>query len=258
MNQPFFASGNRRDWSVSVGLAVIVATVSGCTDLVSDKPAKTVKVAREKVDTAPQPILKPKVVVEEPKPDLEPLIEALADVQSDEEERIREGTASLAKLAVDELRRVEVNELLVPLLEAENKFIRRNVILALRVWANGSTVPALVAKLSLKMPSQRKVVIDLLGYLKPKQAIVPLAERLANAFDRAHIIKALIEIGPPVEEEMLEQIESESAEVRLAVCQVLHQVGTDECIDTLLEAVEDQDTRVAVAAMRAVTAVESR
>jgi hypothetical protein len=253
-------SGNRicRDRTGAVCLALLVMTAGGCGDLVSEKPPKAVKKARETVESDPQPIHKPKVVVEEQKPDVDPFIGALADIQSEDEERIREGTAVIAKLEVDELRRGEVNELLVPLLASENNFIRRNVVLGLRVWANDSTVPALVKQLAIEIPAQRKTVIDLLGFLKPKQAIGPLADRLGNAFDRSHVIKALIEIGPAVEEEMLVQIESESAEVRLAVCQVLHRVGTAECLDTLLEVVEDQDTRVAVAAMRAVTAVESR
>jgi HEAT repeat protein len=111
-----------------------------------------------------------------------------------------------------------------------------------------AAVPAIIESTGLVMTPYGRALVRSMG----EPAVEPLVELLNETNDRAaqmQIIIAIGAIGPPAVEaadELLPKLESEHADIRIAVCDSLGLIkpSIDMVRDTLLKALSDSDGRV--------------
>lgn len=148
---------------------------------------------------------------------------------------------------------------LVPRLADTKEPIRDAAVTALGKWADADDVPLVAGVLARQQNDIRHRGIQVLGKIGGPEAAVAIADRLESAFDRELATRTLKSMGADAEPAVVTFAESRDKYVRIAVVEVLHEVGTAEgCGEELRVLVEDPEPEVATAAIRALDKVASR
>jgi len=101
-------------------------------------------------------------------------------------------------------------------------------------------------------------MIQALGKLRDPRAAGPPARRLSNFGDRSHAGKALRELGPVAEPEVLKCLQHRDAGVRTEACKILKYIGSQQSITALREAARDPNPSLADEAQAALDAITQR
>ncbi len=147
---------------------------------------------------------------------------ALGDLRSNDVNRRAAGARALAQVKLDPKYQGEVSKALDARILDGDQNVRLEAANALRVWATGENVSALIQSLALcqddffqqRNPETRKIVIEVLGKLGDAKAIPALAERLSNASDRALAGNALIQFGAKAAPDVDQYLTHSDAPVR--------------------------------------------
>src|SRR5262249_28362514 len=104
-----------------------------------------------------------------------------------------------------------------------------------------------------------------LGELKDERAIAPVARFLTNERHVKSTAQALVALGPAVEEPVLKHLDHERHTVRVGVCDVLKEVGTEKSLPALRERLAKEKREmwagyrdVVAAAQEAIERIEGR
>jgi HEAT repeat protein/lysophospholipase L1-like esterase len=133
--------------------------------------------------------------------------------------------ASLARAELYPPRQAEVAKVLEKLLNAKDRLTAGKAADALTVWATRDQVPSLVAALEDMNPFLRDAMYEALGKLQDPRAVAPVAKALAKFSDRKKASRALIRMGPIVEEEVRKYLKDLDTAVREEAAHVLAKIG---------------------------------
>lgn len=183
---------------------------------------------------------------------------AIADLISGDSERVSRASALLADKSPVRPNPKAAKALESGMLSAKSPADRANAAEAMKAWGSEENIPALISALNDSWPPVRTAAIDTLLKFKPKQAIAPVAQRLADAFNREAAARFLKAMGPAAERAVLVHIESSDAWTRKEVCEVLHVIGTKASIPALQKAVHDSSWMINKPAEEALAAVKVR
>jgi hypothetical protein len=131
------------------------------------------------------------------------LDKALADLDSTDRFVIARAAEKLAKMQPDQHRAV-VAQKLAALANSSDGFVPRSEVLrALGVWAGTNEVPVLIKCLTDRDPFAFKEACKALGKLRDERAVTPLVRCFQDLFQRDAAGKALRDMGPMAEKEVL-------------------------------------------------------
>ncbi len=246
----------------------VLMLLSGCGDEGSSGQARKPQeqfvqpgpVAQETPEN-PQPVPPPREVPEVNANQLreeipQTLDEVLAILQTNDSLKKVRATGVIARMPVEESKRQEVARILMSAMSDSNPTVRKNASIALRAWATPEVIPSLARLVRSGSDQQRRSSLVILSKMKVPEAVRPIVGALGTPFDRSYAESALMEMGPIVEEDVVNQIMHSDSGVRLAVCRILAEHGSAFSIDALEMASEDPDSRVATAAQKALLAIE--
>jgi len=143
----------------------------------------------------------------------------------------------------------------------DNDFSARSAALkALKNWATKDNTPTLVGLLDSQDGNIRKQAMEILGKLKDERAVLPIALRLLDFFDRQTASNTLKGMGAIVEiPEVVNGLRNKDAAIRLEVCRILGAAGTSKSTQELERVARtDKNKEVAATAAAAVKAIEDR
>jgi HEAT repeat protein len=143
---------------------------------------------------------------------------------------------SLAKAQVHPPRQAEVARELEKLLNGRDNLVAGKSIGALVVWATAEQVPSLLKALNSTNPFIRDGALTALVRLKEPRAAEPVAKMLTSFHTRAKAAQALIDIGPPVEEEVRKYLTHADQAVREEAKRILSKIGKPDQADDFVAA----------------------
>ena len=164
----------------------------------------------------------------------------------------------LALVPVEEDRREEVTEAVLPLVSDPDPMVRAAAVEALAVWHTPEALPKLIESAADPDWTVRLAAFRALGKLDDARAAEAVAARLAVIEDRGAAGRALIEMGPAAEDAVLEYVEHADPAVRTEACRVLGSVGTEKSLPKLTPLSQSDDPSVRRRAERAVESIRSR
>ncbi len=136
-------------------------------------------------------------------------------------------TGSLAKAKVYPARQAEVARELEKLLLGRDRLVAGKAADALATWATKEQVPGLVKAMEDAGGLVRPTLLETLARLKDERAVAPMAGLLTSFFTRAEASKALILMGPMVEDEVRKYLKHGDQKVREEAALVLSRIGKE-------------------------------
>jgi HEAT repeat protein len=97
----------------------------------------------------------------------------------------------------------------------------------------------------------RKFVIKILGRIKDERVLDPLFAQLRNEEFKEAATEALVEVGQPAVERLTAVLNDKDKNVRKHAVIALGDIGVTECVDLLIEATQDEEWEVRLAAIAA-------
>jgi hypothetical protein len=183
----------------------------------------------------------------------------LEDLQSPDNGVRQRAAERLIRMKPDEGRRQEVAQALAAHLQDNHDGTHDAAARALVSWATREQVPALIDVLDHESGAVRESALEALGNLKDARAVTPVTLRLLLPQDRKNASKTLQNLGPMAEKEVLKHVDDPDADLRVEICRILKRIGTRESVQALQTLKDkDKERRVRVAALEALTAVNSR
>ncbi|HEV3439582.1 MAG TPA: HEAT repeat domain-containing protein, partial [Gemmata sp.] len=181
-------------------------------------------------------------------PPTEPVARALRDFKSKSPSRRASAVGALAHAQPDD-RRAEVIQLLEPLLNDSDPFLRDPATEAFCVWAAKDEVPTLLKLLpGDQLGGQAKHAIKALVRLKDERAIGPIAGCVENFFTRNEARDALIAFGPVAEDQVLKLFNHKDHNVRSVACDIVKKIGGPRSFAPVAICLGERDTRQAASA----------
>ena len=95
----------------------------------------------------------------------------------------------------------------------------------------------------------RKYVIKVLGRIKDERVLDPLFAQLRNEEFKDAATEALVEVGQPAVERLTAVLNDKDKTVRKHAVIALGDIGVTECVDLLIEATQDEEWEVRLAAI---------
>ena len=133
--------------------------------------------------------------------------------------------ASLARAEPFPPRRAEVARELEKLLNGNDRLVALESTKALYVWATKEQVPSLLKALDDPSTFVRRGAVEALGPIQDKRAVAPVAAFLPKFGEREVAGRALIRMGPMVEDEVRKYVGNADAGARQEAARVLRQIG---------------------------------
>jgi HEAT repeat protein len=186
--------------------------------------------------------------------------QAITELNDGDNGHKQQAAAWLEKASLDAASQDAVAKALEPLLVDNDRNLRDPALKALKYWATKDNTPALVRLLDHQDGNVRKSAMEVLGKLKDERAVLPIALRLIDFFDRQTASNTLKGMGPIVEiPDVVNGLRNKDAAIRLEVCRILGAAGTSKSV-TELERVArtDKNKEVASAAAAALKTIEDR
>ena len=168
----------------------------------------------------------------------------------------RQAAEALARVAPDPKNRAVVVQKLSGRLRDQNPFLRKAALDAFATWASPDDVPILIDLLSDTDSGTRNQALVVVGRFRDERTVKPVVNCLKDVFTRREAGKALREMGPMAEKEVLVFLvnEKDITVMRDAV-NILKDIGTPRSIPTLQQATTNAILRrPAQEAMFAITA----
>lgn len=184
------------------------------------------------------------------------LDKALADIDSNNEGRMRTGAAMLNGMQPNEHRALVAKKLAAQVAGAKTH-LRPPLIRALGVWSSTEDVPMLLRLLQDSDTSTRNEVLDVLGKLGDERGAVAAAQCYLELSTRWHAERALKNLGPVAEKAVQAILNHPDKMMRGAAIRLLQDIGTQESI-AALEAAGTSDAFLRAPAQQAITAIRKR
>lgn len=184
--------------------------------------------------------------------------EAMADLQGTDREGRRAALTLLAGAKADQRREAVALVLENIATSGQDEQLADEVASALAVWASGKTVDKLLPLLGESgNGARRHVAMKVLARLKDPRASQAIVRWLS--VDTQVASEALIVIGPAAEPAVIEAMSETGTTMRQAGVDILRQIGTARCLQTLTLASADQlDPALARSARDAIQVVRQR
>jgi hypothetical protein len=191
---------------------------------------------------------------------MDTVAEALIDLESGDHGKQSAALTKLSKMTPDDERREKVATAIEnQVLGKDLFFIYKEAGPALATWAGKNTVSRLRPLIDNPhaSPHERQVVMDVYAKVKDKSCVYPVVKWILLDTDNA--TRALIEMGPVAEDEVIKLVKGPDASGRTAAARILQEIGTIKSLAALKRASQDpRDTNAAVAAKVALDIVNER
>jgi hypothetical protein len=199
--------------------------------------------------------IKPPVEVAAPKVTGDTEIDrALADLGADFPAWQR-ATDKLSGMQPNQHRAV-VAQKLAAQADSPDRSKRQAVLKALAVWATSSEVPVLIKALDDDLA--RHDVLNAIGKLKDERTLAPVMRCFVDPHSRGPAAKALRDMGPMAEKEVLAVLERKDPDFLFQdAVDVLRDIGTQQSVPAL-QALAKKDGRLAQKAQAALNAIAAR
>ena len=183
---------------------------------------------------------------------------ALADLASDDEERILESAKLLAEKKPQDSNPKIAQALETVMLKDKDVRGRSEAARAMKNWSTPENVPGLLKALGDRWPPVRSSATAALCKYAPKEAIKPVAQLLLNLQTRGAAAEFLKAVGADAEDAVLPQLDNKDAWVRAEVCSILEAIGTKKSLPALEKALADDNWMVNGNARKALAGVKAR
>lgn len=165
--------------------------------------------------------------------DSDAIAQILFDLKSPALQRRKDALGRLMRMPVDETRRVEIAGAIEPMLKDPDGFGRSDAAKALAVWGGPENTPALVKALKDPEFGVRWAVLDTFKALHDPAGADAVADALVT--DRGKAAEALRAMGPGAEPAVMKYLNHSDGFVRMEVCRILQDIGTQECVPSLYD-----------------------
>ena len=155
-------------------------------------------------------------------------------------------------------QRAAVAAKLVPLTEIDDPHIRRPAVVALGVWGTAKEVPALLKALDHDDPFTRREALKVIGRFRDAQTLAPVIRCFRDFQTRADADKALRELGPMAEKDVLALLQERDVFLKKAAIQVLADIGAEASVPALQQAAASGNIFLVEPARQALTAIADR
>jgi hypothetical protein len=144
-------------------------------------------------------------------------------------------------------------------LDSDNT-IRQSIAMFLKTYGTTNEVPALLKLLKNSDWQAHQDAIKALGRTRDERAIEPLVDDVARGSSPAQqdAFSALVSIGSPAEQAVLQMLKERNMETRRQACRLLQQIGTNKSIEPLQDLVSDPDQSLSQTAVEALRAIKYR
>ncbi len=183
------------------------------------------------------------------------LDKTLADINSNNPFVRQTALTSLAQMPPNEHRPLVAAKLAV-LADSPDANTRQAVLPALGTWATPAEVPILIKTLNDPNPFVREEALKVVGPFKDERALAPVMRCFRNLSTRDPASKALREMGPMAEKDVLALLRDRDVLLRQAAIKVLKDVGTPRSVPALEQAAADAFLRPS--AREALAAIAAR
>ncbi len=180
----------------------------------------------------------------------------LADLPSKKAFVAQKAAKQLAALPPNEHRPAVAVKLAEQVQQHQDSFNKCALANALCVWATAKEVPVLIALLGDKDINTRNEVLKGIGKLRDERSVASVARCLLDLATSYHAERALKEMGPLAEIEVLGVLNQKGGPGRQAAIRVLRDIGTQQSIPALQAA--SQDFVLQGAARGAMDAINAR
>ncbi len=187
-----------------------------------------------------------------------PLKQALTELARGNTFEQREALKQLAAMEPVEEQRDKVVAALKSAASGGSHFVQIEAIKALGTWHTPEVIPDLLNYMQDENPFLREAAIQAAAKTKDPRVVAVLIQRLGDFHDRDEAARALMTMGPPVEDALLDQLGHPDADVVVGVCNILAQVGTVKSRKKLARYVRHPNMFVRNAAQRAVQMIKTR
>jgi len=154
----------------------------------------------------------------------------------------------------------ELLDLVTAMATDSDQFVRVTAANFLGSYGKTNQVPVLLKLLKNSDWSARQPAVRALGKLKDERAIQPLADLVARGGNMygQDASAALINIGAPAENAVLELLNERNAETQRIACTILQQIGTSASLDALQKLVGGSEQSTSQAAVDAISSIKLR
>jgi HEAT repeat protein len=154
-------------------------------------------------------------------------------------------------------QRAEVARKLVELTELDDANIRRPAVLALGVWGSEDEVPALLKAVEHTDVFTRREALKVIGRYRHGDIVSAVIPCFRDFHTRAEADKALRELGPRAEQDVLTLLTERDVFLRKAAIEVLTDIGSEASVPALREAANSNRVLVEPA-QQAMAAIANR
>lgn len=189
-------------------------------------------------------------------PTYRPLDELLHAIRTTSGSERRRALRELGDTPVDESRRSEVADAIVPVLSEPDD--RGMAVAALGVWYTPRALPEMIKVLDDDDFSVRAQAFDALAAVKTKAAAEAVVERLGAEKNLDYGARKLIEMGDVAEGPLLDEVDGMDPQAQVFALKVLAKVGTAASLPTVRRLAESGESAVRSEAEQAVEAIQSR
>jgi hypothetical protein len=121
-------------------------------------------------------------------------------------------------------------------------------LVALETWATPDCI--LAVEKACKDPNRIERAVKVLAKFKDDERVIESLARLLASSERDYVVKALVSIGPKVEDTVLLQLDHPDAPTRRAAVQVLAEVGTKKSLKPLERVAKVESERLNLVSMK--------
>jgi hypothetical protein len=182
---------------------------------------------------------------------------ALADLDGGDPDACLRAAEKLARMQPNQHREV-VAQKLAARADLPQLFARRLVVEALGVWATPNEAPTLIKCLSHEDVPTRQAALKVIGKFRDERTLAPVVRCFRDAETRDQAEKALRDMGPMAEKEVLPFLNHQDVFVRQAAIRILRDIGTRQSVPALEAAAASDNVIVAMPAREALAAIAAR
>jgi hydroxymethylglutaryl-CoA reductase (NADPH) len=182
---------------------------------------------------------------------------ALADLASTDIFTRQKATDYLAQTPGNE-HRPAVAKYLATLAKDPGTPARREVIRLLAVWGTSNEVPLLVQLLNDEDIATRNAILKDIGKLKDARTAAPVVRCFVEFQTRFNATKAIKEMGPVAEKEMLTLLNNPDVNIQADAVRLLKEIGTQQSVPALQTLAQSNMFLVRIAAQEALKSIAAR
>lgn len=186
----------------------------------------------------------PKPEPKQPDPKVQEQLDLLAIADADKPTALK-ALQALTAMPRDKDSRGAAVDAIAQVLSSADDELRVAAVKALSHWDWSSKLDEVIPLLKHAHAATRLAAIEYLGEMQDGAGAEALCERMAQADERENVSAALREIGPAAEDAVLELLKHRDAVVRIAACEVLADIGSDDSAAALRELAARNDPAAA-------------